>query len=164
MQAGFGPVRISQSVASMVSRLTPESQTHWLSGSSAPCTGIFKPGWLDAGLPDLGPSPTSRYDAATLWWRHEALHRAVLRDYATRMSLYREERDALEAVSMEAALDCLDKSAAERAAFSARCFAEANEATARWTAQVRAAPIKQRPPLLYAITWRTFNRQANLRV
>ncbi len=162
MHAGFGPVRVSQSVGSMVSRLTPESQTHWLTGTSAPCTGIFKPVWFDAGLPDLGPSPAGHYDQATLWWRHESLHRAVLRDYATRLPLYREERDDLEARFIRTATELQNSSPAERTAFSAHCFAEADEATARWTAQVRAASIKQRPPLLYAIAWRGFNRRANL--
>lgn len=161
MHAGFGPIRISQSVGSLVSHLTPKSQTHWLTGTSAPCTGIFKPVWLDAGLPDLEPSPTNHYDRATLWWRHESLHRLVLRDYATRLPFYREERDTLEADFIRAAADFQNQSAAERAAFSARCFAEADEATAGWTERVQAAPIKQRPPFLYATAWRTFNRQAD---
>ena len=160
MHAGFGPVRVSQSVGSMVSHLTPEIQTHWLTGTSAPCTGIFKPVWLDAGLPDLGPSPTGSYDQATLWWRHEALHRAVLRDYATRMPLYREERDELEARFICDAAQVQKETPDQRLAFSSRCFAQADEATARWVAQVGAAPIKQRPPLLYAIAWRGFNRRA----
>jgi hypothetical protein len=62
MHASFGTIRRRQSVGSMVSRLTPGMQTHWLTGTSAPCTSIFKPVWIDSGLPDLGPSPKGVYD------------------------------------------------------------------------------------------------------
>ena len=159
MHAGFGPVRASQSVGSMVSHLTEGAHTHWLTGTSAPCTGIFKPLWIDAGLPEIGPSPGGTYDEASLWWRHESLHRAVLRDYAARLPLYRRERDSLEGDFIRAAVEMPKKSAAERAAFSARCFARAGEATARWTEQVVSAEKKHRPPY-YAWAWRGFNRRA----
>lgn len=169
MHAGFGPVRVSQSVGSMVSHLAPDCQTHWLTGTSAPCTGIFKPVWIDTGLPDLGPAPTGTYDQATLWWRHEALHRAVLRDYATRLAVYREERDRLEADFITEAerlrrpSETSEARQAERAALTSRCFAQADEATARWLEIVRATPPRQRRPWHYALAWRSFDRQAEVR-
>ena len=58
MHAGFGPIGVIQSVGSMVSHLSEGANTHWLTGTSAPCTGIFRPVWIDAGLPDTGPPPT----------------------------------------------------------------------------------------------------------
>ena len=61
-----------------------------------PCTSVFKPVWLGTDLPDTGPTPVGSYDEATLFWRHETLHRATLRDYATRSALYRDEREGLE--------------------------------------------------------------------
>ncbi|HEY64415.1 MAG TPA: peptidase U34 [Caldilineae bacterium] len=160
MHAGFGPVRGSQTTGSMVSRLTPEIQTHWLTGTAAPCTGIFKPVWIDAGLPDLGPAPTGTYDEATLWWRHEALHRAVLRDYVVRLSTYQEERDELEAKFIAAAMEHLDASADQRLAFSTQCFAEAAQATERWTERVRSIRPRSRLPWHYALAWRRYNQRA----
>jgi dipeptidase len=162
MHAGWGPVRISQSVGSLVSHLTPERQTHWVTATAAPCTSLFKPVWMDAGLPDLGPSPTAQYNAATLWWRHEALHREVLRDYQTRLAVFREERDRLEREFLAGAAEVAGAPAEVRAAFSAQCFARADEALARWTAQVRATPPKGRLPFLYAQAWRAFNRKAQM--
>jgi len=162
MHAGAGPVRASQTAGTMVSRLTPEVQTHWLTGSAAPCTGLFKPVWIQAGLPQTGPAPTASYDASTLWWRHEALHRSVLRDFGPRLGLYQSERDALEARFREGAKAVEALPASERAAYSARCFSEAAEATPRWTAQVRAAAPRQRNPMWYELAWRDFNRQAAL--
>jgi len=162
MHAGFGPIRRSQSVGSMVSHLKDDVHTHWVTGTSAPCTGIFKPVWLDAGLPNTGSSPTSTYDKASLWWRHESLHRATLRDYATCLPLYREARDALEDKFIQTAADFYDKSAAERAAFSAQCFAQADEATVQWTERVQAAEVSHRPPLYYTWAWHGFDRLAKL--
>jgi dipeptidase len=80
MHASFGPVRISQTTGSMISHLSPGLHTHWVTGTAAPCTSTFKPVWIDSGLPDMGPSPRGTYDDATLWWRHENLHRDILRD------------------------------------------------------------------------------------
>ncbi|MCC6717041.1 MAG: C69 family dipeptidase, partial [Acetobacteraceae bacterium] len=79
MHAADG-TRRGQSVAAMVSDLGETGDgkagaVHWVTGTSAPCTSIFKPVFLDAGLPAQGPRPGDRHDPATLWWRHEQLHR-----------------------------------------------------------------------------------------
>jgi secernin len=162
MHAGFGPFRVSQSVGSMVAHLTAESPTFWLTGSSAPCTGIFKPVWIESGLPDLGPSPKGEYDAATLWWRHENLHRAVLRDYSTRLALYRPERDTLEAEFISRASEIHNKPAPERQAFSKECFARAAQATDRWTTQVQNTPVHRRTSTLFNLAWAGFNKHARV--
>ncbi|MDW8319192.1 MAG: C69 family dipeptidase [Anaerolineae bacterium] len=161
MHAGWGPVRISQSVGSLVSHLRAERQTHWVTGTSAPCTGIFKPVWLDAGLPDLGPAPTGVYDAATLWWRHEALHREVLRDYAARLPLVAEERDARERQLIAEAEVVAGRPAAERAAFTAQSFAQADAAAQRWLERVRREPVRSPAPWHHRLAWTGFNRSAS---
>ena len=155
--AGFGPIRGSQSVGAMVSHLAPDGQTHFVTGTSAPCTSIFKPVWLDADLPDMGPTPTGTYDAAALFWQHEVLHRATLRDYATRSALYQDDRDELEERFIAGALTC-----ANRSAYTAQCFTEADQATRRWIECVRPADILTHQPVLHSLAWRKFNRQANM--
>jgi secernin len=170
MHAGFGPTRDSQSVASMVVHLDPALPTAWVTGTSAPCAGIFKPVWLEAGLPDMGPALTAEYDPATLWWRHERLHRAVLKNYDARSAVYRAERDALEAefladtkqlVAQQREMPAEDRRA-ELLGFSAQCFARADEATAAWMARVHTVPERGRFPSLYSAAWRRRNRQAKL--
>jgi secernin len=160
--AGFGPIRATQTTGSMVSHLTQERQTHFVTGTAAPCTGLFKPVWLDSDLPDTGPTPSGTYDQATLFWRHEALHRAALRDYAARIVQYQSEHEALEHGFIEGALACRDASSAERAAYSARCFAQADAAGASWLERVTAQPVTSRPGLLYTTAWRGFNRAAQM--
>jgi dipeptidase len=160
--AGFGPIRVSQTTGSMISHLAPEVQTHYVTGTAAPCTSVFKPVWLGAQLPDNGPVPTGTYDESSLFWRHEALHRATLRDYGTRIGMYRDERDALERRFIEGARACRDWSQNERAAYSAECFVEASDAEARWTERVMAHEPVTRPGLLYRFAWRRFKRKARM--
>jgi secernin len=171
IHASLGPTRPSQSTGAMVAHLTPDLSTHWLTGTSATCTGIFKPAYLgQAGLPDLGPQPTGSYDAGSLWWSHERLHRAVIRDYPTRLPRYASERDALEATFLERATGMADRyrqaSAQERAhpltTFTACCFDEAAQATARWTERVSSTPVRHHPPRLFSIAWNIVDRQAGL--
>lgn len=153
MHAGAGPVRVGQTTGSLVSHLAADTQTHWVTATAAPCTSIFKPVWIDAGLPDLGQVPTGHYNRATLWWRHEALHRRVLRDYATRLAVYRAERDQMEARFLAGAREVRAQPTAKRAAFTAQCFEEADQATERWTEQVHATPPQQKLPRRYLRVW-----------
>jgi secernin len=162
MHAAFGPIRFSQTTGSLVSHLAPGVQTHYVTGTAAPCTSIFKPVWLGAELPDTGPVPTGTYDEATLFWRHETLHRATLRDYGARVGLYQQERDVLEGRFVEGARACRDQPLAERSAYSKRCFAEADEAEAHWTERVLEAEPTTRPRLLYSLAWWRVTRKAHM--
>jgi len=160
--AGPGPIRNSQSVGSMVSRLTRDEQTHWLTGTSAPCTSIFKPVWMDAGLPDLGDCPEGTYSNGSLWWQHETMHREVLRDFAARLPLVKEEQGKLEKGFLER-VHALEGAPAEaRRALSRQCFHEADRLHEELQPRIASAPLRRRLPLLYAISWQTFNRKAGL--
>jgi secernin len=154
-------VRGSQSAGSLVSHLAQDLYTHWATATSAPCTSIFKPVWLDAGLPELGPTPAGEYNPDCLWWQHERLHRAVLRNYPGRLTAYRDERDQLEAGFIAAAGQIEPGQVAARAALSARCFEQAAQAEAGWLQQANA--VSPRPlPFYYKLAWQRFNRQAKL--
>jgi secernin len=131
MHAAQG-ARRSQSVASMVSELAPGRTVHWVTGTSAPCTSLFKPVLFETGLPPQGPAPSDGFDGKSLWWRHERLHRALLRDFTARLAAIAGERDALEAgfvARIDAAWDG-GPPALKRAA--AECWREAEATEARW--------------------------------
>jgi dipeptidase len=160
MHAGYGPVRNSQTTGSIVSHLLPNLQTHWLTGTAAPCTSIFKPVWIDSGLPDIGPAPTGTYDNKTLWWRHEALHRMIIRDYPTRIELIREEQNEMEGAFTRTARGVAERGQSERGLFTKRCFSQAQETTLRWTEQVCMPKIRNNPSRLYQAAWRGFNKKA----
>ncbi|GFP23316.1 hypothetical protein HKBW3S44_00832 [Candidatus Hakubella thermalkaliphila] len=160
--AGFGPIRATQTTGSMVSHLTPAAQTHYVTGTAAPCTSLFKPVWLDTDLPDTGATPSGIYDKAALYWRHEALHRATLRDYATCVDLYQAERAALERQFIKGAEACCNLPATQRALYSARCFREADEAEAVWLKRIKTQNVAPKQGWLYSAAWRAFNREAQM--
>ena len=136
MHAAEG-ARRSQSVGSMVSELRPGRIVHWVTGTSAPCISLFKPVVLDLGLPELGPSPTDRYDPSTLWWRHEHLHRDLLRDFTPGLASLTPERDALEA-RFRTRIDAALKTGALDVAITT-CWREAEEMEAKWRSELSLA-------------------------
>jgi dipeptidase len=160
--AGFGPVRATQTTGSLVAYLHPEHPVYFVTGSAAPCTSIFKPVWVDSGVPDTGPKPEGTFNPATLFWQHEQLHRATLADYERLIGFYRQERDEMERRFVQEALELADAPKGERAAFSARCFAQANAAACEWLRRVTQAAGESRSRGLYGSAWRQFNQQAKL--
>jgi secernin len=148
MHAG-GLLAASQSTASWVSELTADGPRHWATATSAPCTGLFKPVDVKVAL-DLGPTPTDRFDPATVWWRHERLHRALARDPGRLLPPLAAERDAVEA-------RWLTEGTAPSEAFAA-----ADELTARWLSELAGSEIPDRRPALVRRYWRLRDSRAAL--
>ncbi|MCB0901884.1 MAG: C69 family dipeptidase [Candidatus Nanopelagicales bacterium] len=153
--AGFGPIRVAQSTGSMVSHVTGDDITVWLTATSAPCTSVFKPVWFDGGLPEL-KSPGKQFDPQTLWWRHELLHRTTLRNYPERSASYTKLRDDLEAEFLAGAAATDD-----RAGFTAACFDQASDAEDAWLQAARTIP-EAKLPRLYDRAWRAWDRLAGM--
>jgi len=160
MHAGPG-LRRSQSVASMASDLTPGRITHWVTGSSAPCLGLFKPVVIGLPPPPFGPAPTDHYDPETLWWRHERLHRRALADMPTALALIADERDALEEgfrARMDRACSEGDEAVADAIR---RCWVDAAAAEAHWTAAIEARPLVVDPGArAMTLSWARLNAVA----
>jgi len=143
-----GVLAATQTTASWVSDLRPGRVRHFATGTAAPCTGLFKP--VDVSTPlDLGPKPTDRYDPATLWWRHERLHRRVLRDPFALLPLLA-GRDAIEARWLAASPEPRD------------AFAGAERHLAAWTEAAEAGTVVDRRPFWVRRYWRTRDRRAGL--
>lgn len=146
--ASWLPTRgAGQTTGSMVSRLTRDGSTSWLTGTSAPCLSVLKPVPLGMGPVDTGPAPrASGFDGESLFWRSERLHRAVLRDYAPRRAAFEAERKTLEARAMVA-------EASVTAASASAIWAEHRESVRLWTE--RAADVAPtRGPRAFDLFWR----------
>jgi dipeptidase len=100
--ASWLPTRAAgQTTASLIARLAPgEPPRVWATGTSSPCLSVFKPVPLATGRLLQQPHPAgvamTTGDDASLWWRHERLHRAVLARGLDGGS-FADERRALEA-------------------------------------------------------------------
>ena len=161
MHAGFGPIRISQSTASLVVYLDKSNPIVFATGSAAPCTSLFKPFWTDSAsfLRDE-PVPSHQADSNSLFWSHEKLHRSVLLNYTERLNAYAADRDALEKKFIAGALKLNAAPAGERADYSRACYEEARAAEAEWLKRVEAVPVKK--SFLHAMAWNGFNQKAGM--
>jgi hypothetical protein len=141
-----GLVVNTQTTASWASELAPGRVRHWATGTAAPCTSLFKP--VAVGEPlALGPAPGDRDDGRSLWWRHERLHRAVLREPARWLPALSAEIEALEARWLAAPPS------------SADAFAEADAFLEAWTKRV-GEPGPDRRPWWARRFWRERERRA----
>lgn len=159
MHAGYGPARGSQSAGSMITQIRDENVTHWLTGTSAPCTSVFKPVWMDSGLPDMGSQPTGEFNADTMFWKHEVLHRTIIQNYPERMAIVQVDRDSLEQKFMEGAASVQSAGIQERYEFTQQCFTDADSATDKWIKQVEKCDAKILP-WHYRSAWKGFNKIA----
>jgi secernin len=185
MHAAMPPVRISQTTGSLVVHLRRGLPTQvWATGTAAPCTGVFKPMWMDA-LPEshsVGPSASGRDDAgASLFWEHELLHRETIVDYLPRMQAFRADRDELERSflarvakaeagwagsetrdSNRGEAELSSSSTADRSVLANLCMVEARTSTREWTKRVQALEVSRAPPLFFSLFWAWHNHDAQL--
>jgi secernin len=168
MHAGFGPIRISQTTGSMVSYLDQKAPLHFVTGTAAPCTSIFKPVWIDAFSTDdfppqktiIGPNPNEIYNPDTLFWRHEVLHRTTLHDHMNCIQTFASDRDALEREFVSDAFGAQSSNAKSRAEVTDNCFSRANAAEKEWLKRVQESPSSENR--LHASVWAAFNREAKI--
>ncbi len=154
MHAGFGPVRGSQTVGSMVSHLTGDLDTHWLTGTSAPCISTFKPVWINPGLAGDEWSAGPYYDPKSLWWRHEKLHRGILHNFDYWRNLMRVEIENLEREWIEKA------SANANSEFTAACLTAGSQLDERFEQRLAAEPPVQKTAFYYRAAWQRWSKKA----
>ncbi len=141
-----GTLASSQSTASWVADLRSGVQ-HWATATSGPCTSLFKPVSVDEPV-DLGPTPTNRDDLASMWWRHERLHRRVLRDHPASVARFRVEQQRTESAWLA------------HPPASADAFAAAEAIERRWMDDLCGADLPDRRPRWVRDQWRRFDGQA----
>ncbi|MEA5076940.1 MAG: C69 family dipeptidase [Anaerolineaceae bacterium] len=163
MHACTGPIRSSQTAGSMVSELKSKGHNlHWLTGTAAPCTSTFKPVWMDAGIPASVKAPQKDYDPAVLFWRHEALHRQVIKDFPNRIGVITSERDALEREFILKAHTGAEFSAVKRLEISQDCFDREAACEVVWLEKVKALPIRSRNSFYYNNAWKKYNQAVGM--
>ena len=131
--ASWLPTRHRQTTSSMIANLGSTGPRFWFTGTSSPCLSVFKPfgfGALAHRI-ETGPAPGATYDPDSLWWRHEHLHREVLRGWPDRSHIIPRPRAELEQRAFARTVT------ADQAA---RIWAQHREWLVDWTATVRDAP------------------------
>jgi dipeptidase len=149
--------RACQTTSSLVAELGTSERVSWLTATAAPCTSLFKPIWLDAGLPDFGPTPRDHADPRALWWRHERLHRRALADLPGFVAAFAPVRDAIEAKLVRRADELRTAPASERLELSRAAIVEGDALDARFVA---ALPERAPRGTLDRLFWRAIDRQS----
>ncbi len=142
-----GVIASSQTAGSWISELSRRGVRHWATGTAAPCASIFKPVAVDRPI-DVG-DPTDRFDAASLWWRGELVHRRVIAnapEFLPRLAL---ERLPVECSWFDNPPDSHD------------AFRQAAQITDRWIemAEQNGKPVDTRPWFVRSY-WRKRNARA----
>ncbi|MBN1346516.1 MAG: C69 family dipeptidase [Phycisphaerae bacterium] len=138
-----------QTTASWVSELRPNGSTHWVTATAAPCTALFKPVRVDDPV-DLAPTPTDKADDASLWWRHERLHRMVMKDPDWLRPVFAPQRDETEERWLRSPPS------------GQEAFAEGDSLLQRWTQAVASRSPKDNRPLWVRRLWNKHSRRAGL--
>ncbi|HNR01278.1 MAG TPA: C69 family dipeptidase [Anaerolineaceae bacterium] len=163
MHAGWGPIRENQTAGSMVSVLREEGHSeHWVTATAVPCTSLFKPVWLDAGIPQTGASPTGEYDRSALYWRHEALQREISRDYQSRIKIVCAMQEKFETDQIEKVTSASRYPVQARKEISNEAFRQADEIETAWYEQVSTMKVSRHNRLLYRLAWKKLDAQAKL--
>jgi dipeptidase len=162
MHAGFGPVRVSQTTASMIVYLDNNRPLIFATGTAAPCSGIFKPFWMDTLSEfEFGAVPGDCADSS-LFWKHEKLHRAVLLNYPDRIKSYAEDRDKMENQFLSGAFELHNGNAStdKRLKYSRDCYALGAAAEYEWLERVEKVPVRK--SIFYGGAWKSYNKKAKL--
>jgi len=159
--AGWGPVRISQTTGSLVSRLAPGNSVHFATGTSAPCTGLFKPVWTDTPPAQDRCNAGKSYDPLTLFWAHERVHRAALNNYQQSMALILPERDKLESRFMDKTMSALDKNIDKRQIIVDKAFEAGFIFEENCHSAINALPPSKPLGFLYNRAWQKRNKAVN---
>lgn len=155
--AGSPPRKSGQSTGSLVVALRQGRPPEvWATGTSAPCTGIFKP-VIMAALPETVGSPGAEWSDESLWWRHEVLHREVIRNYQHRLPTFRAERDELEASFVRGFAEVEEQGSAAQEQFVSECFKRADEVEANWLGKLPSTKSGSHTP-----HWRRMNARAGM--
>lgn len=162
MHFGFGPIRINQTTASMVSEIGDADATHWLTASSTPCTSIFKPFWFEAGLPEIPLEASGEYDQKAFWWNHEKLARSIMRDYQNRLGQISSEIRNFQEETIQKADKAQGDPASDKKILINELYTTEFNLTKSWLNRIENLPIKTMAPFYYRQNMNKVNQQANL--
>jgi secernin len=156
--------RPSQTAASYVGQLFEKVQIHWFTATSTPCISVYKPVFMEAGLPDLKLAPGRLYDSDSVWWIHERLSRRMLGSFKDYFLKIRSQVESLEAYLHPKAEELRsgflkgETSVEELKRLTDEAFAKSLELEKGFINEVKPKPSG----LLFELYWRKVNSEAKM--
>lgn len=162
MHHGFGPIRFSQTTASLISEAGEDGAMYWLTASSSPCTSVFKPFWFDTGLPIADLEATGEFDKKSFWWSHEKLARAIFLDYQNRLGQISGELESFQNEIIQKTNKKIEENSRDRKDFVDGIYESEISLTHSWLSRIQNLPVLKRTPIYYRQDLALINKQANL--
>jgi len=162
MHAGFGPVRGSQTTGSMVSKLNGAGTTHWLTGTASPCLSLFKPVWIDTGIPQEETPATGVFHEGNLFWRHELVHRKLVLNYPELSEGIHKDIAQIQYSWVQDFESQTNQSGGNRREMTVSCFQKDEEMRQKWIAQLSQLNYENKVSPFYSMAWMKLNRQAKM--
>lgn len=162
MHAGPGPIRSSQTTGSLITQFKHDAITHWVTGTAAPCLSVFKPVWMNGGLPDIGPEPQQQFTKDSLWWEHEVIHRRVLKDFHARLSALEPNIEQVEDEINEWIM--AGKRNEECGQISKRAFQLEKDHYILWNDLLKKVKSEHKNASYYESYWKKNNQKVNIPV
>jgi secernin len=164
MHAGWGPIRVSQTTASMIAELSAvNSDTYWFTHTAAPCTSVFIPFWIGASVTS-GEQPGAVYSAGSDFWEHEVLHRSLLLDYENRLSYIRNAQQELEANHISLARESQLGNTKQKEELTESMLQNVRKQREKWIEQVQQKAPAKSVFSIYQSTWKKRNRSCGIDV
>lgn len=148
-----GMIRKSQTTSSQVSVLDDENPVHWFTGTSNPCLSVFKPIFVEEGLPEIGKRGTNRFDSKSYWWRFERLHRKIQTQYEEVIEQFSSELDNIQEKIIKKVKNSNNDFETTRWSFE-----KEEELREKWSKKLKPGKI----PFFYGINWKLINEEAGL--
>jgi dipeptidase len=149
----------------MIALLYEKTPIIFVTGTSSPCISLYKPVFLEAGLPDLGPRPENRYNPEAYWWIHERLHRKLLASYPDYAKDIRSEIEAFERELFQRAMRLREEylygktTREDLFRLTQEAFTTGRIIDEKWTKSVRA---RRSFNLLFEFYWDRANKRAGI--
>jgi len=156
--------RPSQTAASYIGQLFGKVQIHWFTATSTPCISIYKPVYMEAGLPNLKLTPGRLYDSDSIWWIHERLSRRMLGSFKEYFSKIRSQVESLEACLHPKAEELRsgflkgETSVEELKKLTDEVFVKSLELEKSFINEIRPKPSSS----LFELYWRKVNSEAKI--
>jgi secernin len=155
MHAADKLIRRSQSVCSMVTRLTKDEQYYYTTGASNPCISPYFPVFSRKTLVPAGyREGTAEFDEQAFWWESEKLHRKSLWHFTDALKEIKPELEEyekrmiaeVENSNIDFGQDTTDK-----------YFNETGQIVRKWGEKLDKLPLKK-PGWFFRRYWQNYNR------
>ncbi len=150
----------SQTTGSMIVHLrTNKEPIVWVTATSTPCLSLFKPVWFGKEVvPYLGEELTGMYNKNSFWWKHELLHRKVLKDYNQRIEILKQERNSFENNLIDQVYEDNNKGFE----ISKNAFEGHKILIDNWISGVKEMSTKKSSNFIYKNYWKKLNKKVGI--